>query len=162
MTGPLGGTRGDGLIVGRAARSFARLSDPPSAWHAGVMADPIVSTPRLEAAMERIRPVAFALPGVVERLSHDSPTFFTAEGRKGRTFASVHDEREWHEGRLCLWAAGPEELQEALISGAPERFFVPPYVGHRGWVGLRLDLPGVDWDEVAGVIEDAHAYVLDR
>jgi len=38
----------------------------------------------------------------------------------------------------------------------------PPYVGHRGWVGLRLDLPDVDWDEVAGVIEDAHAYVLDR
>ena len=50
----------------------------------------------------------------------------------------------------------------ALISGAPERFFVPPYVGHRGWVGLRLDLPDVDWDEVAGVIEDAHAYALDR
>jgi len=112
--------------------------------------------------MEHIRPVAFALPGVVERPSHGSPTFFTAEGPKGRTFASVHDEREWHEGRLCLWAAGPKELQEALVSGGPERFFVPPYVGHRGWVGLRLDLPEVDWDEVAGVIEDAHAYVLDR
>ena len=39
---------------------------------------------------------------------------------------------------------------------------MPPYVGHRGWVGLRLDLPGLDWDEVAGVIEDAHAYVVDR
>ena len=112
--------------------------------------------------MQRIRPIALALPGVVERPSHGSPTFFTGEGRQGRTFASVHDEREWLEGRLCLWAAGPEELQEALISGAPERFFVPPYVGHRGWVGLRLDLPDVDWDEVAGVIEDAHAYVLDR
>ena len=69
----------------------------------GVMAHPIVSTPRLEAAMERIRPFALALPGVVERLSHGSPTFFTGEGRKGRTFASVHDEREWREGRLCLW-----------------------------------------------------------
>ena len=126
------------------------------------MTHPIVTTPRLEAAMQHIRPVALALPGVVERLSHGSPTFFTAEGRKGRTFVSVHDEREWHEGRLCLWAAAPQELQEALISGAPERFFVPPYVGHRGWVGLRLDLPDVDWDEVAGVIEDAHAYVLDR
>jgi hypothetical protein len=90
------------------------------------MVHPIVSTPRLEAAMERIRPVAFALPGVIERPSHGSPTFFTAEGRKGRTFASVHDEREWHEGRLCLWAAGPKEIQEALVSGGPERFFVPP------------------------------------
>ncbi|MBA3861927.1 MAG: MmcQ/YjbR family DNA-binding protein [Solirubrobacterales bacterium] len=112
--------------------------------------------------MERIRPVALALPGVVERPSHGSPTFFTAVGRRGRTFASVHDEREWYEGRLCLWAAGSKEVQEALVSGGPERFFVPPYVGHRGWVGLRLDLPGLDWDEVAGVIEDAHAYVVDR
>lgn len=111
--------------------------------------------------MQRIRPIAFELPGVVERLSHGSPTFFTAEGRMGRTFASVHDEREWYEGRLCLWAAGPRELQEALVRGGPERFFVPPYVGHRGWVGLRLDLPIVDWDEVAGVIEDAHTYVVD-
>jgi hypothetical protein len=127
-----------------------------------VMAHPIVSTPRLERAMTRIRPVALALPGVVERVSHGSPTFFTAEGRKGRTFASVHDEREWYEGRLCLWAACSKELQEALVSGGPERFFVPPYVGHRGWIGLRLDLEEVDWDEVAGVIEDAHAYVVDR
>ncbi len=112
--------------------------------------------------MRRIRPVALALPGVVERPSHGSPTFFAAVDRTGRTFASVHDERDWREGRLCLWAAGSVELQEALISGGPERFFVPPYVGHRGWIGLRLDLPEVDWDEVAGVIEDAHAYIVDR
>jgi hypothetical protein len=126
------------------------------------MAHPIVSTPRLERAMQRIRPVALALPGVVERVSHGSPTFFTADGRKGRTFASVHDEREWYEGRLCLWAACDKELQEALVSGGPERFFVPPYVGVRGWIGLRLDLEEVDWDEVAGVVEDAHTYVVDR
>ena len=66
------------------------------------VAHPIVSTPRLEAAMERIRPIALALPGVVERPSHGSPTFFTAAGRAGKTFASVHDERQWFEGRLCL------------------------------------------------------------
>jgi hypothetical protein len=126
------------------------------------VAHPVISTPRLEAAMERIRPVALALPGAVEKVSHGSPTFFTADGRKGRTFASVHDEREWFEGRLCLWAAGPKELQEALVADGPERYFVPPYVGHRGWVGLRLDLPGTDWDEVAGVIEDAYAFIAER
>ena len=112
--------------------------------------------------MVRIRPLAMALPGVVEKLSHGTPTFFTAAGSKGRTFASVHDEREWGEGRLCLWAAGPRELQEALVADGPERFFVPPYVGHRGWVGLRLDLEEVDWDEVAGVIEDAYAFIAER
>lgn len=126
------------------------------------MAHEIVSSARLEAAMEHVRPIALALPGVVERPSHGMPTFFTAEGRRGKTFASVHDERDHFEGRLCLWAAGSIDLQEALVDAGPERFFVPPYVGHRGWVGLRLDLPSVDWDEVAGLIEDAHAFIADR
>lgn len=110
--------------------------------------------------MERIRPIALALPEVSERPSHGSPTFFTGKG-KGRTFASVHDEREYFEGRLCLWAASSKEVQEALVADAPERFFVPPYVGHRGWIGLRLDLPKTDWDEVAGVIEDAHIFIVE-
>ncbi len=44
----------------------------------------------------------------------------------------------------------------------PVRWFVPPYVGHRGWVGLRLDLPDTDWDEAAGALEDAHAFIVDR
>ena len=123
------------------------------------MAHEVIRTARLIAAAERLRPVALALPGVEERLSHGSPTFFTAPGRKGRTFASLHDEREWYQGRLCLWFAGPGGLQRALVDGGPERFFVPPYVGHRGWVGLRLDLPETDWDEAAGCVEDAHAFV---
>ena len=126
------------------------------------MAHEVVSTPRLEAALERLRPVALALPGVVERRSHGSPTFFTAEGRKGRTFASLHDEREWFEGRLTLWLAAPEGLQEALVGVDPERWFVPPYVGHRGWLGLRLDRDEVDWDEAAGALEDAHAFMTER
>jgi hypothetical protein len=121
-----------------------------------------ISTPRLEAALERLRPIVAALPGAVERLSHGSPTFFTGESRRDRTFASLHDEREWFEGRLCLWLAAPEGLQEALVRGDPRRWFVPPYVGHRGWVGLRLDLPDTDWDEAAGALEDAHADVVDR
>jgi hypothetical protein len=125
------------------------------------VAHEVVSTPRLQAALERLRPVVAALPGAVERLSHGAPTFFTGEGRKGRTFASLHDEREWFEGRLCLWLAAPEGLQHALVTSDPERWFVPPYVGHRGWLGLRLDLPDTDWDEAAGALEDAHAFVAD-
>jgi hypothetical protein len=126
------------------------------------VAHPVVITPRLRAATGRIRPIALGLPGATERISHGSPTFFTAEGRKGKTFASVHDEREWGEGRLCLWAASEIELRTALIDEKPERFFVPPYVGHRGWLGLRLDIEPVEWDEVAGVIEDAFIQVSGR
>ena len=126
------------------------------------MVDAYVSTPRLLQALERVRPVATGIPGVVERASHGSPTWFTQEGRGGRTFASLHDEREWFEGRLCLWAAVPEGAQQALVSAAPERFFVPPYVGPSGWVGLRLDLPDVDWDEVGGLVEDAYEHVVSK
>ena len=124
------------------------------------MAHEVIRTARLDAAVARLRPVALSLPGVEERLSHGSPTFFTVAGRKGRTFASLHDEREWFEGRLCLWFAAPEGVQRAMVDGGAERFFVPPYVGHRGWVGLRLDLPATDWDEAAGCLEDAHAFMV--
>ena len=123
------------------------------------MAHPVVITPRLQAATERIRPTALKLPEATERISHGAPTFFTAEGRRGKTFASVHDEREWGEGRLCLWAASNPEVRAALIEEKPERYFVPPYVGHRGWLGLRLDIEPIDWDEVAGVVEDAYLQV---
>ena len=124
------------------------------------MAHPVVITPRQEAALNKVRPLAMALPEVEERISHGSPTFFTGTGTKARIFVSVHDERDYFEGRLCLWAASPKEIQADLVEGQPDRFFIPPYVGPRGWIGLRLDLPKTDWDEVAGVIEDAHSFIV--
>jgi hypothetical protein len=52
-------------------------------------------------------------------------------------------------------------VQEALVASAPERFFRPPYVGHRGWVGVYLDVP-VDWDEIAELVTDAYRVVAPR
>jgi hypothetical protein len=49
-------------------------------------------------------------------------------------------------------------MQQMLVEAEPERFFVPPYVGHRGWLGVRLDR-GLDWEELAGVVEDVYADV---
>ena len=60
------------------------------------------------------------------------------------------------DGRLALWCAAPEGMQAGLVGASPDAYFVPPYVGHRGWLGLRLDRD-LPWDEVAGVIE--HAYL---
>jgi hypothetical protein len=48
-----------------------------------------------------------------------------------------------------------------LVEADPERFFIPPYVGHRGWLGVRLDR-ALDWDELTGIIEDAFAGVAPR
>jgi hypothetical protein len=60
--------------------------------------------------------------------------------------------------RFAIWCAAPPGMQEMLVAAEPDRFFVPPYVGHRGWLGLRLDR-GLDWVELQGVVEDAFAEV---
>ena len=62
------------------------------------------------------------------------------------------------DGRFAIWCAAAPEMQQMLVEADPERFFRPPYVGHRGWLGMRLDR-GVDWDELAGIVEDAYAEI---
>jgi hypothetical protein len=58
----------------------------------------------------------------------------------------------------ALICAAPEGLQAARVETDPERFYVPPYFGHRGWIGIHLDR-GFDRDEIAGLLEDAFAEV---
>jgi hypothetical protein len=65
------------------------------------------------------------------------------------------------DGRLALWVPAPDGMQQALVAGEPEHYFRPPYVGHRGWVGVRLDR-GLDWNEIAGAIEDAYALIAPK
>lgn len=58
------------------------------------------------------------------------------------------------DGRLARWVAAPPGVQQDTVEQEQDRFFVPPYVGHRGWLGVRLDR-SPDWPEVAGIVEDA-------
>jgi hypothetical protein len=67
-----------------------------------------------------------------------------------------------HDDRLALWCAAPDGAQQALMAADPERFFVPPYVGHRGWIGVRLDVPPIPWDQIADLVEDAYRVVAPR
>ena len=108
-------------------------------------------------ALERVRELCRALPEVVERPSHGSPAWFV-RGRK--TFVMYLDDHHG-DGRLALWCAAPEGMQEVLVNGDPEHYFRPPYVGHRGWIGVHLNL-GLDWNEIAGAIEDAYAAVAPK
>ena len=107
-----------------------------------------------ELRLARIREICLALPETSERPSHGAPTFFV---RGKRAFLMVLTNHHG-DGRFALWCAAPAGLQAMLIDADPERFFVPPYVGHRGWLGVRLDR-GVHWDEIAGIVEDAYAEV---
>ena len=100
--------------------------------------------------LERIRALCLALPETNERPSHGAPTFFI---RDKKTFVMFLDDHHG-DGRLAIWCAAPPGVQALMVDEDPVRFFVPPYVGHRGWLGVRLDID-VDWDEVAGIVEDA-------
>jgi hypothetical protein len=102
----------------------------------------------------KLREICLALPETSERLSHGAPTFFV---RAKRAFLMVLTNHHG-DGRFAIWCAAPEGMQKMLVEADPERFFVPPYVGHRGWLGVRLDR-GPDWNELAGIAEDAYAEV---
>ena len=107
--------------------------------------------------LERVRAIGLGLPEVIERLSHGAPTFFVG-GKK--TFVMFHDDHHG-DGRLALWCAAEPGVQADLVNEEPDRFFVPPYVGHRGWIGVRLDRD-LDWPEVAGIIDDAYRSVAPK
>jgi hypothetical protein len=107
-----------------------------------------------DAALARMREICLGLPETSERPSHGAPTFFV---RGKRAFAMVLINHHG-DGRLAIWCAAPDGMQKLLVDSDPERFFVPAYVGHRGWLGVRLDR-GLNWEELAGIIEDAYAEV---
>ena len=107
-----------------------------------------------ERTLRRIREICLVFPETSERLSHGAPTFFV---RGKRAFVMVLTNHHG-DGRFEIWCAAPEGMQSMRVEADGERFFVPPYVGHRGWLGVRLDR-GLDWDELAGIAEDAYAEV---
>ena len=104
--------------------------------------------------LRRIRAICLALPEVSERLSHGAPTFFV----RGKTAFLMVLTDHHGDGRFAIWCAAPTGMQSMLVEADPERFFVPPYVGHRGWLGVRLDR-GLHWEELEGIAEDAYAEV---
>ena len=106
--------------------------------------------------LDQLRRRCLALPEVTERLSHGEPAWFVRDRKLFVTFADRH-----HDDRLAFWCAAPPGAQETLVAAAPDRFFVPPYVGHRGWLGVRLNLPP-DWDEIADLIADAYRTVAPK
>jgi hypothetical protein len=107
--------------------------------------------------LDRVREICLGLPEVTERLSHGTPAWFV-RGRK--SFATYWNDHHG-DGRHCVWCAAPQGMQEALIAGQPEHYFRPPYVGHRGWVGVLLD-SGLDWNEIAGALEDAFCEIAPK
>ena len=105
--------------------------------------------------LPRLRALCLALPEATERISHGEPAWFVR--KLFVMFAGGH-----HDDRVAFWCAAPPGVQEALVASDPTRFFRPPYVGVRGWVGVYLDVPGVDWAEVAELVTEAYRTVAPR
>ncbi len=109
-----------------------------------------------QSPLERLRALCLALPETSERTSHGEPTWFVRGKKVFVTFADAH-----HDDRVAFWCAAPPGAQEALVADDPERYFRPPYVGGRGWLGVYLDVE-VDWGEIEELISDAFRQVAPK
>jgi hypothetical protein len=103
----------------------------------------------------QLRTICLALPEVTERPSHGAPTWFV---RDKNSFVTLWAQGHHGNDFPHLWCAGLPGAQDELIAGEPERFFRPPYVGGRGWIGVRLDNV-IDWAELAELCAEAYRTV---
>jgi len=105
---------------------------------------------------DAVREVCLSFPDAEEFLSHGSPNFRV----RGKTFAS-YTINHHGDGRISLWLNSPPGAQEIHTKGEPKHFFVPPYVGPRGWIGMRLDR-NPDWKEVATLVTRSYRLIAPK
>jgi predicted DNA-binding protein (MmcQ/YjbR family) len=106
---------------------------------------------------DRLRKLCLALPGAVEFVSHGEPTF-----KVKKVFAMYANPKTHHgRGRPGVWIKAQAVNQQLLLIAHPQRFFVPPYVGPAGWIGVWLDGP-VDWAELDGLLRDGYRLIAPK
>lgn len=105
--------------------------------------------------LNRVRRICEALPETIEKLSHGEPTFFVRK-KVYVMFANNHHD----DGHVAVWLPTPPGFQESLIESAPKKFFKPPYVGVRGWVGIELS--EIDDEELYAHIEQAWVMIAPK
>jgi len=104
-----------------------------------VIAASVVKSGMAANPTQRLRQICLALPEATEKEAWGDPTW--------RVRDKIFAMEKRGDGRISVWFKAPEGSQEVLVGSDGERFFVPPYVGHKGWVGMRLDRKP-DWKEV--------------
>ena len=101
-----------------------------------------------EKHLRRVRRICAALPETTEKLSHGEPTFFV-----GKKVYAAFSNNHHNDGHVAVLVPAPPGVQAMLIEASPEKFYKPPYVGVRGWVGIELDR--IDDQELASHINQA-------
>jgi hypothetical protein len=102
---------------------------------------------------QAVREVCLWLPESEEVISHGSPNFKV----RGKSFA-MYVLNHHGDGRTALWLNAPAGAQELYVGAEPRHFFVPPYVGPRGWLGVNLDR-GLSWKRIAALVREAYEKV---
>lgn len=100
--------------------------------------------------LARVREIALQQPLSTERESHGHPGFFIEKSPQFASFMDHHHGVDW----VAIWLACPEGAREPLLDEDPGTYFIPPYFGPRGWIGVRLD-DATDWDSIEDLIDDA-------
>ena len=106
--------------------------------------------------LTRVRKICLALPEATEKIAWGTPTFRV----KDKLYVMFADDHHG-DGRVAIWVKAPPGAQELLVESDPESFFVPPYVGKGGWIGIRLD-KGLDWDVIAGLVKEGYLEAAPR
>src|SRR3712207_58672 len=103
--------------------------------------------------IDRLRAICLALPEAEEKEAWGDPTF--------RVRDTIFAMQKRGDGRISVWCKAPPGSQMVLVGADPERFFVPPYVSPKGWVGMRLD-SDPDWDEVAALVRRSYRLIAPK
>ncbi len=116
------------------------------------MNQPTIRSDRLE----KLRALCLALPEATEKVAWGDPTWRAGE----KIFAMQKGNYEG--GRPALWIKARAGTQPRLVQSNPDRFFVPPYVGSKGWIGVYLDERSVDWEELRALVEESYRLVAPK
>jgi predicted DNA-binding protein (MmcQ/YjbR family) len=106
--------------------------------------------------LERLRRTCLAFPEATEKEAWGDPTW------RVRNAIFAMQKGNYDGGRPSVWLKAEPGVQEALVDGDPDRFFIPPYVGHKGWVGLYLDHKGVDWAMLKELVEQSYRLIAPK
>ncbi|MBX3072067.1 MAG: MmcQ/YjbR family DNA-binding protein [Thermomicrobiales bacterium] len=107
-----------------------------------------------EDQIDRLRSICLALPDATEKIAWGDPTFRIHD----RIFAMAGTNADGH---AQVWCKSEMELRDALIDSDPAHYFSPPYVGHKGWIGIILDEP-TDWEGAANLVEESYLTIATK
>jgi hypothetical protein len=144
----------------RSEASAKQLKLYDSGAYQAPLIAPLANPPKPKADdasyLKRVRAICLALPETEEKEAWGSPTFRLKKGKMFAMYVNNHH----GDGEIALWLNAPAGIQSLLVEAAPDKFFIPPYQGVFGWIGVRLDQ--TKDDEIANHVREAYRMVAPK